>query len=188
MLTPALKTEVQLWNMVNTSLKKAEDRVLEAALAYKEIRTRFETGEFGEGLGWQDYVTKNSKHSFRRMRELLQIANDPDPVRKLEEMRARSLRGMTELKDKKVGRRKFTPLPTTPPIPCRTGLCDPVLTKDLSVNEALDAVYDFVVMRGWTDKQLALFVQAVTKLHERAKGSVQWHEARQKLKLNLKEG
>ena len=178
MLTPAPKTEVQLWNKVNTSLKKAEDHVLEAALAYKEIRTRFETGEFGEGLGWQDYVAKNSEHSPRRMRELLQIANDPDPVRKLDEMRARSLRGMTELKDKRVERRKFTPLPTS----CQTG-CDPVLTRDPSVNEALTAIYDFVVMAGWTDKQLALFVQAVTKLHERAKGSVQWHEARQKLKL-----
>jgi hypothetical protein len=183
MLTPALKTEVQLWNVVNISLKKAEGHVLEAALAYKEIRTRFESGEFGEGLTWKEYVAKNCKHSYSRMKELLQVGNDPDPARKLEEMRSRSRLGMKEMRGKKVGGRNVTAIPTTPPASCQTG-CDPVLTKDFSVNEALDAIYNFVVMAGWTDKQLALFVQAVTKLHERAKGSVQWYEARQKLKLH----
>jgi hypothetical protein len=67
-----------------------------------------------------------------------------------------------------------------PPKPKRG--CDPVLTKDLSVNEALVAVFDSIVTKGWSDYQLALFVHACQKLHERAKGSVQWYDAVQRRK------
>jgi hypothetical protein len=55
--------------------------------------------------------------------------------------------------------------------------CDPVLTRNQSVNGALVAVYDFIVYEGWSDHQLALFVQACQKLHARAKGSIQWYDA-----------
>ena len=88
MLELTRKTETELWKIANTSLKGAEDAVLEAAFAFKQIRQRYEAGEFGKGLNWQEYVKKNSPYSWTRMKELLQIANDPDPMQKLENMRS----------------------------------------------------------------------------------------------------
>lgn len=72
-----------------------------------------------------------------------------------------------------------------PPKPKRG--CDPVLTKDLSVNEALVAVFDFIVTKGWSDYQLALFVHACQKLHQRAKGSQQWYDAVQRRRAAKRE-
>jgi hypothetical protein len=89
MLSPTLKTEVQLWNELNTMAKQSEDHVLKAARIYYDIKVRFKSGEFGKGLTWKDYVEQNSPYSLERVKELLQIANDPDPVQKLKKMRER---------------------------------------------------------------------------------------------------
>lgn len=56
--------------------------------------------------------------------------------------------------------------------------CEPVFTKDPSVNEALTAVYDHIIAKGWSDYQLELFIGGVRKLHDRAKEyGIEWHEA-----------
>ena len=38
--------------------------------------------------------------------------------------------------------------------------CDPVLTKNVSVNKALVAIFDFVIYEGWSDYEFELFVSA----------------------------
>jgi hypothetical protein len=85
---------------------------------------------------------------------------------------------------------KNYPMPQKPEPPKKKVGCDPVLTRDPSVNDALVAVFDYIVSEGWSDHQLALFVHACQKLHARAKGSIQWYDAvqrRRAAKRQLKE-
>jgi hypothetical protein len=67
--------------------------------------------------------------------------------------------------------------------------CKPILTKDPLVNEALLAVFDHIVTKGWSDRQLELFFIAVRKLHSGVKKyGLEWHEAveRRKQEKRLK--
>lgn len=65
---------------------------------------------------------------------------------------------------------------------CTQETCEPIYSKDQSVNKALLAVYHMLVHEGWTDYQLSLFIEAVKRLHTVAKGSEEWYEATQKRK------
>lgn len=110
MLSPALKPETQLWSELNTLIKKSEDHVLKAARIYYDIKVRFKSGEFGKGLSWKDYVAQNSPYSLERVKQLLQIANDPDPEQKLKKIREKNRRNMQIVRADRVTR-------VTPEIP-----------------------------------------------------------------------
>ena len=82
-ITPNL-TETQLWEIINQSLDDIEDRTLRIVFAYKDLESRYDKGEVGNWIGWQNYISQNCKHGKSRVQTLLRIANDPNPEQALE--------------------------------------------------------------------------------------------------------
>lgn len=67
--------------------QKADDHLIAAAMRFRELRTRIEAGESGEGVHWRVWMKKHIALSPSRLYELMSIADAADPSAKLEEIR-----------------------------------------------------------------------------------------------------
>lgn len=68
----------------------SDDHVLKAALYFRELRRRIDSGEAGAGVDWRNWVRENSKLKPSRLRELMFIADSDDPVKALHAVREKT--------------------------------------------------------------------------------------------------
>ncbi len=71
---------------IRTKVEQSDDQVITAAMKIRELRQRIESGEVGK-VNWYVWALKHIKLKKTRLRELVSIAESPDPRKELQRLR-----------------------------------------------------------------------------------------------------